>query len=194
MNRIILGSQSPRRQEIMRLFSLPFEQTSPPFVEEAVPYHGDPVAYATTLAQGKARSLLPAFPNDIILTADTVVHCKGKIYNKPQDFEEAASFLKDYSGNWQSVFTAVTVRWGELEYSACDETRVLFNPLTLEQITQFLKSISWQDKGGGYTIQGLGSLIIRKIDGCYYNVTGFPINIVRGLLLNVGIDLWDYVK
>lgn len=194
MQRLILGSQSPRRKEILNLFSIPFEQATPPFIEEAVPFLGNPVEYALEIARGKGKSLHHLYPQAIILTADTVVYCQGKIYNKPQNFEEAASFLSDYSGNWQSVFTAVSVISGEKEYSQCDETRVLFNSLTREQIHTFLNKISWHDKGGGYTIQGIGSLIIKRIDGCYYNVTGLPLNVVSELLLKVGIDLWRFIK
>lgn len=194
MTRLILGSQSPRRKAILEQFSLPFEQATPPFIEESVHFKGNPIEYATTLSKGKSDSLHRQYPKAIILTADTVVYYKGKIYNKPQTFEEAVSFLTEFSGNWQSVFTGVTIRQGDFEYSSCEETRVLFNSLTAEQIHRFLSSISWQDKGGGYTIQGIGSLVVRKIEGCYYNVTGLPLNIVRELLLKVGIDLWHYVK
>jgi septum formation protein len=194
MPRLILGSQSPRRREILSFFSIPFEQATPPFIEEAVPFHGDPVEYATSLAKGKAESLHRQYPKAIILTADTVVYCNQKIYNKPCDFEEAVSFLSDYSGKWQSVFTGVSVRCDDAEYSGCEETKVLFNTLTTDQIHRFLNTISWQDKGGGYTIQGVGSLVVRKIDGCYYNVTGLPVNTVRELLLKAGIDLWHYIK
>lgn len=194
MHRLILGSQSPRRKEIMSLFSLPFEQATPPFIEEAVPFFGDPIEYALKLAKGKGESLHRLYPKAVILTADTVVYCEGKIYNKPQNFEEAVSFLSDYSGRWQSVFTGVSVTCDGQEYSKCEETKVLFNPLTTEQIHAFLNKISWQDKGGGYTIQGIGSMIINKIDGCFYNVTGLPVNAVRELLLKVGIDLWHHIK
>jgi septum formation protein len=178
----------------MSLFSIPFEQATPPFVEEAIPFEGDPVHYALLLSRGKAESLHRQYPKAVLLTADTVVFCEGKIYNKPQSLEEAISFLKDFSGKWQSVFTGVTVRTEEQEFYACDETRVLFNPLTPEQVHRFLSHITWQDKGGGYTIQGVGSLVVRKIEGCYYNVTGLPVNIVRELLLKAGIDLWHYIK
>lgn len=193
MKRIILGSQSPRRKEILSQFSIPFDQATPPFVEESVSFQGDPVDYAITLSRGKGDSLCRLYPQAIILTADTVVYCAGRIYNKPQSFDEAVSFLSTFSGNWHSVFTAVTIREGQVEHSACEMTNVLFNDLNLEQIHRFLHSIAWQDKGGGYTIQGIGSLVVRKIEGCYYNVTGLPVNTVRKLFLKVGIDLWNYI-
>ena len=194
MKRIILGSQSPRRKEIMSHFSLPFEQASPPFIEEAIPFTGDPIEYVTTLSRGKAESLHHTYPTAILLTADTVVYLEGKVYNKPQDFAEAVRFLSEFSEKWQHIYTGVTVRQGNNVYSAIEETRVLFNRLSLEQIHCFLNAVSWKDKAGGFTIQGPGNLLISKIEGCYNNVTGLPVNTVRKLLLNVGIDLWHFIK
>lgn len=194
MTRLILGSQSIRRKEIMSQYSIPFTQATPPFVEEAVPFTGDPKEYVTTLSRGKAESLSHAYPNAILLTADTVVYCKGNVFNKPRDLDEAITFLSTFSGHWQSIFTGVTIRSGKEEYFDVEETRILFNELSQEQIRAFLSSIHWHDKAGGYTIQGIGNLLVRKIEGCYNNVTGLPVNTVRKLLLNVGIDLWHYVK
>ncbi len=193
MTPLILGSQSPRRIEIMSQFKLPFKQVTSQFIEEEVLYSGNPQEYALTLSIGKSRALVKNYAKDIILTADTVVYCKGKIYNKPQTVAEAKEFLTTFSQSWQSVLTGVTVRRGQEEYSACEETRVLFNSLTSSQIARFLEVISWQDKGGGYTIQGIGSLLINKIEGCYYNVTGLPVNTVRKLLLKLNVDLWNFL-
>ncbi len=194
MTRIILGSQSPRRKEIMSQFSLPFEQATPPFVEEAIAFNGDPIEYVTTLSRGKAESLHRTYPNAIILTADTVVYLESKVYNKPADYDEAVRFITEFSGKWQSVFTSVTVRHGHTTHSAVEETRILMNAVSLEQIHYFLDKITWKDKAGGFTIQGPGNLLVRKIEGCYNNVTGLPVNTVRDLLLRVGIDLWHYIK
>ena len=79
-------------------------------------------------------------------------------------------------------------------WSAFEETRVLFNPMTPEEIRHYHKKLHWSDKAGGYAIQMAGGLAVKKIDGCYYNVMGLPINSVRQLLLQVKIDLWDYLK
>ena len=87
--KLILGSQSPRRKEILEYFSLPFQQVKPPFDEEAVPYTGDPIAYVRELSQGKAFSLAERFPKQPILTADTIVWKEGQVYNKPKDSAEA---------------------------------------------------------------------------------------------------------
>lgn len=191
MTRLILGSQSPRRKEILGYFNIPFELASPPFVEESVLFQGDPGAYVLEISKGKAESLSHLYPHAVILTADTSVFCNGKIYNKPSDEQEAFQFLSELSGKWQSVFTGVTVKSGSKEYQDFDETRVLFNELTPEQIRHFVEKQIWVGKAGGYTIQSIGSLLVRRIDGCYYNVTGLPVNTLHRLLKKVGIDLWQ---
>jgi septum formation protein len=192
--RIILGSQSPRRQEILNYFALPFEQISSGFDEEALPYSGNPAVYATDLALGKAFTLRECYPDAIILTADTVVHLDGKIYGKPTDRNHAKECLKELQGQWHSVFTGAVVSSPNGVFSGCEETRVLFNPLTDTQIDRYLEALHWADKAGGYAIQLAGSLIVRKIEGCYYNVVGLPIHLVSNLLLQTGVDLWEHLK
>lgn len=192
--RMILGSQSPRRREIMSYFSLPFEQISPDFDEDAVPFRGDPAAYVCEIADGKAYSLAKDHPNALILTADTTVYQEGRIFGKPATKEEAFEFFSRLSGKWHSVFTGVALMHKGQIWSDYEETRVLFNTLTPEEIRGYHEKLHWADKAGGYMIQCAGGLAINKIDGCYYNAMGLPINTVRKLLREAGIDLWDYLK
>lgn len=192
--RIILGSQSPRRQEILSYFSLPFLQVAPSFDEDSIHYRRDPIHYVTTLAEGKARSLQPRYPDDLILGADTIVYRSGRVYNKPRDEKEAFQMLTELVGKWHSVFTALALLKEDTMYTGWEETRVLFNSLTPEEIRHYHKKIHWADKAGGYAIQMGGGLIVKKIDGCYYNVMGLPINTLHALMKKIGIELWDYVQ
>lgn len=194
MLKLILGSQSPRRKEILSYFALPFEQAKPQFDEESVPFNGDPRDYVCAISGGKSAELLQKFPDAIIITADTTVYREGKIYGKPVNAEEAFQYLSELVGQWHSVFTGVTVRRGNTVYHDAEETRVLFNPLTPEEIRHYHTKLHWSDKAGGYAIQMAGGLIVRKIDGCYYNVMGLPINTLRTLLQKFGIELWEYLK
>ena len=191
--RLILGSQSPRRKEILAYFSIPFVQIPSAFDEDSVEFRGHPGQYAQELSLKKAQELAPRFPGDAILTADTVVYLDGKIYNKPKDEQEAFNMLRTFSGNWQQVFTAVTVQKDHATFSAYEETKILFHPLTDEQIRLYHHSSSFLDKAGGYAIQGVGSILVSRIDGCYYNVMGLPVTLVQQLLLKVGIDLWKHL-
>lgn len=190
---LILGSQSPRRKEILEYFSIPFEQASPHFDEEAHPCNGIPEQYAMELAEGKGISLKHRFPQQPILTADTVVWKEGKSYGKAKSREEAFTFLTELSGTWHSVYTGVALIYKDAIYKGYEETKVLFNPLTSTQIDRYLMSHPWSDKAGAYMIQSSGIIAIQKIEGCYFNVIGLPINTVRSLLLEIGVDLWNYL-
>jgi septum formation protein len=191
---IILGSQSPRRNEIFRFFDLPFEQIKPQFDEEAVPFKGDPYHYVSTLAKGKADSFNSLSDDAIVLTADTIVYCEGKVYGKPKDDQEAIQFLKQLSGQWHQVITSLVIRSHNQEFQATEETRVLINTLTEEQIESYVKTLHLTDKAGGYLIQGVGGIIVKKIEGCYYNVVGLPVNALCELMQKVGINLWKHLK
>ena len=191
---LILGSQSPRRGELLGYFSLPFIQAASAFDEGSIPFEGDPRAYAARLAEKKGEALLPQYPDDLILTADTVVYYQGKLYNKPKDREEAFAFLSELSGQWHHVFTAVCLRQGARTFAGVEETRILFHKLTEHQIHLYHKHCHFLDKAGGYAIQGAGGMIIERIEGAYDNVMGLPLTLTRTLLLKAGIDLWDYLK
>ena len=192
--RLILGSQSPRRKEILSYFALPFVQIPSAFDEESIEFEGNPGLYAKQLAIKKAEALAAQFSEDVILTADTVVYLEGKIYNKPKDQQEAFEMLRSFSGKWQHVYTGVTVQKNKTAYSAFEETKILFHPLTNEQIQLYHCSAPFLDKAGGYAIQGAGSILVSRIDGCYYNVMGLPVNVAKELLYKVGIDLWKHLK
>jgi septum formation protein len=191
---LILGSQSPRRKEVLNFFDLPFKQISPDYDEDSIPFNGNPQEYVKILSKGKADSLASQFPSSIILTADTIVYKDGKIFGKPQNHQEAFQYLKELSGKWHSVFTGLTVSSKGKDFQATEETRVLFNILTDEQIETYHRILVFTDKAGGYMIQGAGSLIVKRIEGCYYNVVGLPINALYSVFLQAGIDLWQHLK
>ncbi|CUI16571.1 Maf-like protein [Candidatus Protochlamydia naegleriophila] len=192
--KLILGSQSPRRREILNFFSLPFEQVSPSFDEDSVPFDGDPRLYVTILSAGKANSLKSRFPQEIIVTADTIVYKDGKIFGKPRNKEEAFQNLRELAGHWHTVFTGITLCYQDKEIHVVQDTHVLFNSLSDQQIHYYQDSLHCADKAGGYMIQGAGSLIVNRIEGCYYNVMGLPVNALRQALQEAGIDLWQHLK
>lgn len=194
MMQLILGSQSPRRSEILSFFQIPFLQASPEFDEDSIPFEKNPQQYVQLLSKGKVDSLIAQFPTKIILTADTIVYKEGKIYGKPTDAKQAFQYLKELCGQWHSVWTGLTVYFQGNYFYATEETRVLCNALTEEQMRRYHQMLIFSDKAGGYMIQGIGSLLIKRIEGCYYNVMGLPINALHSILLPVGIDLWKSIK
>ena len=191
---LILASSSPRRAEILRYFSLPFTQYPSHFDESIIPFNKDPESYAKELALKKASLVADTFPQEIILSADTIVYFKEKIYNKPKDSEEAFNMLLELSNQWHVVMTAVAICKKDIYYSGLEKSYVLFNLLTEEKIRLYHKSDSCLDKAGGYGIQGSGSILVNRIIGCYYNIMGLPINVVRDLLSKMRVDLWHYLK
>jgi septum formation protein len=191
---LILGSQSPRRREILDFFTLPFKQISPDFDEESIPFKNNPSAYVSQLAKGKADSLRDRFPDRIILTADTIVYKNDQIFGKPQSESEAFDNLKALAGQWHSVFTGLALCYKDKMFYEVEETKVLFNALTDQQIRVYQQTLHCADKAGGYMIQAAGGLIVKRIDGCYYNVMGLPLNALGNLLQKIGIDLWKHLK
>ncbi len=191
---LILGSSSPRRREILNFFSIPFQQVSPDFDETQIIFQGDPGAFAREVARRKALCLASRFPNEVILTADTVVHRNKELFMKPETLEEAHGMLRELSGKEHQVFTGVCVSKGSELFVESEESSVTFHELTEAQIRTYHQFFFPLDKAGGYAIQKGGSLIVKRIEGCYYNIMGLPIHTVRRLLLKVGIDLWDYLK
>jgi septum formation protein len=191
---LILGSNSPRRREILNFFSVPFRQVSSDFDETRVVFQGDPAAYVKEIARQKAMALQNKFPEDIILTADTTVYRNGRLFEKPETMQEAYAMLRELAGKEHQVFTGVAVAAQKKLYSEAEEARVQFCQLTDPEIHTYAKAFHPLDKAGGYAIQKAGSLIVKRIEGCYYNVMGLPLQTVRHLLLKAGIDLWDYFK
>ena len=194
MKEIILGSHSPRRKEILHYFSLPFTTQASHFDEESIPYEGNAQKLARDLALAKAQVLAQDFSDAIIITADTVVAIDQIVLAKPTSENEAKEMLTRLSGRWHSVFTAV-VCFNEGKFFCEDEeTKVLCNSLTPDELHRYMRAHAVADKAGSYAIQKSGSILVQKIEGCYYNVMGLPINALRRALKEVGINLWDYLK
>ena len=173
---LILGSNSPRRKEILEYFQVPFLQVASHFDEDSILFNGDAEEYVQTLALKKSEELHKKFRDSLLLTADTTVFCQGKIYNKPIDLKEARTMLQELCGSWHTVYTGVVLRKGDEVFQKVEATHVLMNLRSTEQINAYLAKNQWQDKAGGYTIQEGSGLLVNKIDGCYYNVMGLPIN------------------
>ena len=193
MQKILLGSRSPRRQEILRYFRLPFEVESSGFDEASISFEGNPEAYATAIAEAKGASLQTHYGDYVIITADTIVMHQNQPLLKPADEKDAKTMLKKLSGSQHDVYTAVSVRYKDEVHTGVGKTSVAFNHLTDKQIERYLQSAHGIDKAGSYGGQEVGSLLIDSIDGSFYNLIGLPVNILNRLLNQVGIDLWDYV-
>ena len=190
---IILGSASPRRREILGYFSLPFVVKGSSFDELSIPFQGNPYAYVEEIAIGKAAQLHADDPSPIYLTADTTVCIDGEILNKPSSQEEAYQMLKKMNGKSHQVITGVCVQSPSERFVGSESTQVEFNLLDENQMKAYTQDVDILDKAGAYAIQGVGGLLVKGIEGCFYNVMGLPLNTTAQLLEKVNIKLWDYL-
>ena len=190
MKPIVLASQSPRRKEILSYFKLPFIQVSPSFDEDAVEPFPDPVKFAHYLSGQKALSVKDSYRDSVILSSDTIVYFKGTYFAKPTNREHAFQIIKALSNNTHQVITSVTALMGDKMLQDYGLTNVTFNDLTDKEINSFLDLNLWADKAAGYTPQGAGSLLVKSVEGCYYNVLGLPVNALNRVLTPLGLNLW----
>ena len=191
---LILGSTSPRRKEILSFFKIPFNIITPDFDEESIPYAKDPYTYVKKIAEGKALSIQKKELGLPILTADTIVVLENELFLKPNNHQKAFEMLSKLSGKTHTVLTAVCLLSEERTSTLVVETKVTFHPYDQEQINRYIESINVLDKSGSYAIQGIGSLIVKSIDGCFYNVMGLPLHATFTLLEKFGFNLWEYLK
>ncbi len=191
---IILASQSPRRKEILEYFKIPFSVHSSDFDESTICFNNSAQEFVKELAKQKALVLQKKFPEALIISADTTVHLDRHIYEKPLNYKQAFDFIKKLQGQTHQVFTGICVTHHEHVLTDVGCTQVTLHSVSEKQIHQYINEISPLDKAGGYAIQGPGSILVKKIDGCYYNVMGLPITLLNQLLNYFGIDLWEFGK
>lgn len=182
--KIILGSNSPRRRELLSGLDLPFEiDTDNGFVEFFPPGTS---AYEVPLLMCKGKSHgfhRPLASNEILITADTVVIYGSKVLGKPHSREEAAYMLRSLSGQTHEVLTGVTMRSKGKEITFSDRSEVTFKELSEEEIAYYIDTYKPFDKAGAYGIQEwIGYIGISSITGSYFNVMGFPVHRVYGEL------------
>lgn len=175
---IILASQSPRRQQLLNDLGLEFEIV-PVNVEENYPSDLKHKDIAVYLSELKARSveIENLYDNCLIITADTIVWKDGNILSKPADDEDAKRMLRILSGDVHEVITGVTLRTNKKMRTFHVLTRVWFKPLTEEEIAYYVSHYHPLDKAGAYGAQDwIGFVGISRIEGCYFNVVGLPVN------------------
>ena len=174
---LILGSASPRRQELLK--SLGFDFLNKPVKVDETEWPKDLQAQEIPLflAELKADAYEEDLEEtDLLITADTIVWCEGKVFNKPANFAEGKKMLETLSGKMHEVFTAVCLKSANKQTTFYDVSRVYFKKLKPEEIEYYLTNYSPYDKAGGYGVQDwIGYIGIDKIEGSFYNVMGLPV-------------------
>lgn len=187
--RLILGSGSPRRRDLLAQLGVVASDIRPPDINED-PQKGElPRPYCVRLAREKALAI-PASDYEIVLSADTTVALGRRILGKPQDEKEAAQFLTLLSGRRHRVITAVAVRKGEKIWERDVVTQVKMKMLSNEELNAYLNSGDWRGKAGGYGIQGPAGALIPWISGSFTSVVGLPLAETANLLIAAGYPLY----
>jgi len=188
--KLILGSASPRRRELLGQLGLTPAEVRTPDIDET-PVKGEPARdYVARMAREKA-AILGCAADEVILTADTTVTCGRRILGKPADAKEAAEFLWLLSGRRHHVLTAVAVRTSAGLRERLVDTVVKFRPLSNAEVNGYLASGEWQGKAGGYAIQGLAGAFIPWIQGSFTGVVGLPLAETALLLRAAGLGVGD---
>lgn len=183
--RLILGSGSPRRRELLAQIGVVADDIRPPEIDET-PLKGElPRAYCIRLAREKAWAVT-ADGDDIVLAADTTVALGRRILGKPKTAGEAADFMYAMSGRRHRVITAVAVRRGKRLWERDVVTSVKMKRLSDEELNAYLATDDWRGKAGGYGIQGSAGALIPWIQGSFTAVVGLPLAETAGLLRAAG--------
>ncbi len=169
---IILASASPRRKELLELAGFEFK-VIPTDVDESLPHSMSPDKTVEYLSKIKAMPLKNS--EDMIIGSDTVVAIDRKIIGKPKDEEDAFNILKTLSGRTHCVYTGVTVFYKDKEITFSVKTEVEFNELSDREIYDYIATKEPMDKAGAYGVQGTACKFVKKINGDYFNVIGFPV-------------------
>ena len=187
--KVILGSGSPRRRELMESLDIDFMVDTDTDFKESFNVHHPDGFVPERMSEGKSHGFhRPLADDEILITADTMVFCGDEMMGKPRDRKDAVRMLRDLSGREHQVITAVTIRTATREKSFSDLTRVWFKELSDSEINYYIDNYKPFDKAGAYGCQEwIGAVGISRIEGSFYNVVGFPVH-------RVWEELMEFIK
>lgn len=170
---VILASASPRRQELLKLFGIPFTVRVAD-IDETMDPAASPFDEVGRVSRRKALAI-PRESGDVVIAADTIVVCQGRVLGKPHSPEEARGMLRLLSGRDHQVMTGCTILRGDTAETFTEVTDLHFRPLGEAEISRYVESGEPMDKAGAYGIQGGAALFCERMVGDYYNVMGLPV-------------------
>ena len=187
--KLILGSGSPRRKELLAQIGVVADEIRPPDIDET-PLAGElPKSYCARIARQKAEAVV-ADPGDIVLCADTTVALGRRIMGKPVDAAEAAAFLVALGGRRHRIITSVVLRQGDQFWQRDVVSQAKMKRLSDDELNAYLASGDWQGKAGGYAIQGPAGAFIPWISGSFTGIVGLPLAETAALLQAAGYPLY----
>ena len=175
--KVILASGSPRRRELMAGLGVNYEVRILPDVDESYPHTLQGEEIPLYIAKEKADAYIPMMqPDELIITADTIVWLDGKVLGKPRDREDALQMLRTMSGRTHEVFTGVCITTTDWQRSFTAQTEVRFATLSEDEIIYYVDNFKPMDKAGAYGIQGAFARYVASIQGNYDTVVGLPVS------------------
>jgi septum formation protein len=193
MTKIVLASGSPRRQELLRRIGIENFTVRVPHVEEYYPDGLTPREIVTYISREKSFAV-PSEPDEIVITADTMVFLDDARLGKPRDEAHALEMLTALQGRCHTVCTGVTVRQGDRAVSDVQSTQVFFRSASRDELLAYIAGGEPMDKAGAYGVQGQGALLVERIDGDFFNVMGLPVVLLQRMLAQFGIHLLPPVQ
>jgi septum formation protein len=173
----VLASASPRRSELLKMAGLTFD-IEPSQVEEIYRDHLTPIEYVLENARNKGKVIAEQYPESIVISADTIVVLEDEILEKPKDRSHARLLLEKLSGKTHQVYTG----FGLIQFARkrdrfdYEKTDVTFRELSDQMIQWYIETNEPYDKAGAYGAQGKGTLLIERVNGCFFNVVGLPLS------------------
>ena len=185
--KVILASNSPRRKELMSGLGVDYVVRTLPDVNESYPDTLQGEEIPLYIAKEKADAYIPMMqPDELIITADTIVWLDGKVLGKPRDREDALQMLRTMSGRTHEVFTGVCITTTDWQRSFTAQTEVRFATLSEDEIIYYVDNFKPMDKAGAYGVQEwIGFIGVENISGSYYNIMGLPVQKLYRELLKV---------
>ena len=186
---LILASASPRRRELLEKFGIPFFVRAAD-IDETMDPDSPPYDEVGRVSRMKALATEKEF-DDILIAADTIVVCEGRVLGKPRDEADAAAMLSLLSGRDHQVMTGCTVLRGDRCVTFTEVTDIHFRELTEKEIARYVASGEPMDKAGSYGIQGGAALFCERMVGDYYNVMGLPVCRLGRVLKELAPEIFE---
>ena len=192
MAKIVLCSASPRRQELLRRIGIEDFDIRVPEVEEACPAGLTPRETVEYISREKAQAArILCAPDEIFITADTMVFLDHQRLGKPRDEAEALRMLTALQGRHHTVCTGVTVCQGDRMETESEATEVTFRPASEAELLGYIRTGEPMDKAGAYGVQGKGALLVEQLNGDFFNVMGLPVLRLSRMLGRFGVSFFD---
>ena len=190
MAKIVLASASPRRQELLHRIGIEEFDIRVPAADESYPADLKPAQIVEHISRKKAEAAAAlCTPDEIVITADTMVFLDDQRLGKPVDEADALRMLTDLQGRHHTVCTGVTVRQGDRVLTESETTEVYFRPANEAELLAYIATGEPMDKAGSYGVQGKGALLVEKLHGDFFNVMGLPVLRLSRMLAQFGVHL-----